>query len=279
MSIQRARSALYVPADHARAMAKSVSLAADILIYDLEDGVAPASKPAAREALRTHFQQADNAHLRLVRINHQSTRFYIDDITAMSAMPADGIMLSKVAHTADINDAVEKLARAERADMAIWCNVETPEGILNAATIAAHPNVVGLVAGTNDLANDLRIIRTAERTGLMHALQLLLLAARANHRIILDGTFVDLEDMKGLEAEAQQGRMLGFDGKTLIHPKQIDSVNRIFSPSEDEMTQAKRIIKAYEAAMKEHKAVTLLDNQMIEQLHYDRARQLLAQAD
>lgn len=278
MHSARSRSALYVPADHARALAKSATLPADILIYDLEDGVAPAQKAAGRHALAAWLSQADASHTRLIRINHRSTSFYADDIDFVADTPTDGIMLSKVAGPDDVEDAVAKLGAQSRADLAIWCNVETPRGIINAAAIAAHPNVVGIVAGTNDLANDLRIIRTPDRAGLMHSLQQLLLAARAYHRMILDGTFVDLDDASGLEAETQQGRILGFDGKTLIHPSQIEVANRIFSPSDAEIHQAQRIVEAYEQAMQNHKAVTLLDGSMIEQLHYDRACALLAQS-
>ncbi len=276
MKPERTGSALYVPADHERAVAKSSSLSADILIFDLEDGVAPARKPIARTALAEIFASNDSVHTRLVRINHRHSAFYADDIEAIAHLPVDGLMLSKVAGTDDIDHAVAQLGQHSRADLAIWCNVETPLGITNINAIAAHPNVIGLVAGTNDLANDLRIRRTANREGLMFALQAIVLAARAHNRIALDGTFVDLEDMQGLGSEAAQGRMLGFDGKTLIHPKQIEIANQHFRASESEIAEAKAIIKAYESAMQSHKAVTLLNGKMIEKLQYDRAQQLLA---
>ena len=140
------------------------------------------------------------------------------------------------------------------------------------------PQVAALVAGTNDLGNDLRIRRTPDRAGLMLALQTLLLAARAHNKLALDGTFIDLKDEAGLIAEAQQGRMLGFDGKTLIHPSQISPINRIFSPSDEDLAHASELIATYEAAMKEGKAVTLLNGRMIEELHYRQAKTLVADA-
>ncbi len=272
----RSRSALYVPADHERAMAKAASLNADILIFDLEDGVAPEKKSTARTALA---QQLDamlpSDALKITRINHADTPYYADDLKALANAPLDGLMLSKVSGAHDIDDALTHLAQHHRADLPIWCNVETPRGIANAFEIAAHPAVRGLVAGTNDLANDLRIERTADRAGLMHSLQRLVLAARAHDRIVLDGTFINVNDEAGLKAEAEQGRMLGFDGKTLVHPQQIAVANAAFSPSDAQKTQARAIIDAYEAAMAEHKAVILLDGQMIERLHYERAKSII----
>lgn len=283
------RSALYVPADNARAMAKAASLDADVIIFDLEDGIAPQNKATAREAivslLRHPRESGDpelldsrfrgNDTLRLVRINHHSTKHYEGDIAALADAPMNGIMLSKVSSASDIDHALERLAPLGRADLPIWCNVETPLGIENAFSIAAHPAAAGLVAGTNDLANDLRVRRTPDRAGLMHSLQRLLLAARAHGKIALDGTFIDFEDEAGLRKEAEQGRMLGFDGKTLVHPKQIAIANEVFGISEAEKTHARDIINAYETAMREGKAVILLNGKMIERLHYERANTLI----
>lgn len=269
------RSALFVPADHERAMAGALARPADALIFDLEDGVSPAHKPQARDAAARLLATAPtSAPLRILRINHRDTPYYAEDMAMACTLPLDGLMLSKTSGADDIADAIAQLGTQGRADLAIWCNVETPRGIAEAFAIAAHPAVRALVAGTNDLANDLRIRRTADRAGLLHSLERLQLAARAYDRLALDGTFIDLTDARGLEAEAQQGRMLGFDGKTLIHPSQIDVANRIFSPSGDEIAEAHAIIEAYEAAMKEQKEVTLLNGRMIERLHYVRALSL-----
>lgn len=277
------RSALYVPADHERAMAKAAERGADILIFDLEDGVAPSRKAEARRAiaaqLRAPAPHKEQSPLRLVRINHRDTPFYHDDLAALAACALlDGLMLSKVAAAADVDDAAARLAAHDRSDLPLWCNVETPQGIAHAEAIAAHPRVAGLVAGTNDLASDLRIRRTAVREGLLYSLSRLVVAARACGRIVLDGTFVDLEDEAGLQAEAWQGRMLGFDGKTLIHPKQIAAAHAAFAPSTEDIAEAEAIMAAYAQAMREDKAVTLLNGRMIERLHYDRAKEILARA-
>ncbi len=299
------RSALYVPGDHDRAMAKAASLDADILIFDLEDGVAPVQKPKAREAIGSHFSHsplegesnsrqanseggnADLPHpptpslmgrgsLKCIRINHRDTPYYADDLAALSSLNLDGIMLSKVGGPDEIDHALSQLAQHHRGDLPIWCNVETPLGVTNCEAIAAHPAVRGLVAGTNDLANDLRIRLTPDRAGLLHSLQRLLLAGRAHGCIMLDGTFVDLADEVGLRAEAEQGRTLGFDGKTLIHPKQVAIANEVFGITKEERGEAKAIIEAYEAAMAENKAVALLNGRMIEALHYERAKATLS---
>lgn len=273
------RSAIYIPTDHARAMQKAASLQADALIFDLEDGVSDAHKPAARKAMAEwSAHAAPTSQTKVLRINHQYTAHYADDIALAATLPLDGVMLSKVSNAHEIQRTISDLASAGRSDLPIWCNVETPSGYMNIQSISSQPCVAALVAGTNDLANDLRIIRTPDRAGLLHCLQMLVLAARAHGLLVLDGTFIDLEDDAGLQAEAQQGRMLGFDGKTLIHPKQIAIANASFSPTETELTQAKRLIATYEAAQKGGKAVTLLDGKMIEKLHYDRARQLLNNA-
>lgn len=260
-------------------MAKVISLEADVIIFDLEDGVAPERKATGRQQLTEWFTTYASKRLPhvpyLVRINHHTTRDYKQDLTAALDWPLDGLMLSKTGGKDDIDRITATLSQANRGDVPIWCNIETPRGVSHAQGIAAHPHVHGIVAGTNDLANDLRIRRTPERTGLMHSLQAIVLAARAHQLPVLDGTFVALDDEEGLKAEAEQGRMLGFDGKTLIHPKQIAVANAVFGPTEADMNEAGAIIAAYEQAMQEGKAVTLLDGRMIERLHYERAKEVL----
>lgn len=268
------RSALYVPCDYERALQKAPERGADILIFDLEDGVAPERKAEGRINIQAFLTQASSC-VSLLRINHRNTPEYHEDINLAVQLPLDGIMLSKVSGREDIDDAVAQLAGHDRSDLPVWCNVETPLGVANVCEIASHPHVAALVAGTNDLANDLRIRRTAGRAGLMYSLQRILLAGRAYKRITLDGTFVDLEDAEGFKAEVEQGRMLGFDGKTLIHPKQVEIANQVFGPSVEEIEEAKAVIAIYEKAMQEGKAVTLLGSRMIEKLHYDRARELV----
>lgn len=269
------RSAIYIPADHVRAMAKASTLEADALIFDLEDGVSEAHKTQARAALSAHLATTRPQQRCVARVNHLSSAHFHDDMATICGLPIDALMLPKVAHRAHVDEVAAHLAQAGRADLPLWCNMETPMGYVHVSDIASHPLVEALVAGTNDLANDLRIVRTPCRSGLMHCLQALVLAGRAHGTLVLDGTFIDLNDDDGLTAEATQGKTLGFDGKTLIHPKQIEVVNRVFSPSEHEQEQAARIIAAYEAALAGGKGVTLLDGILIEKLHYDRAKALL----
>ncbi len=277
------RSGLYVPCDHARAMAKAVSLHADLIIFDLEDGVAPEQKATGRHHLAEWFntyagQRRQHVHY-LLRVNHHNTLDYEQDLALAQDLPLDGLMLSKTGGKNDIDRIIAALSQANRGDLPIWCNIETPRGVCHAQAIAAHPHVSGMVVGTNDLANDLRVRRTPERTELMYCLQAVLTAARAFRRPVLDGTYVALEDEAGLRAEAEQGRMLGFDGKTLIHPKQIPVANAVFGPTPADIAEAEAIIAAYEQAMQEGKAVTLLNGRMIERLHYERAQETLAIAE
>lgn len=273
------RSALFVPCDHARAMEKAKTLPADILIFDLEDGVSPAHKLQAREAaIEAISSDAYHHATRVVRTNSLHSAWGKDDVLALAVTLPDAMMLPKVESAAQVQEVVNILAAQDRADMPIWCNIETPRGVLNAAEIATHPNVRALVAGTNDLGNDLNIIRTPDRAALLHSLSHLILAAKASGRLVLDGTYIQFDKPEGLEAEAQQGRMLGFDGKTLVHPSQIDVVNRTFSPSAAEIARSLRLIEAYEAAMREGREVLVFEGGMIERLHYERAKQLQALA-
>lgn len=270
------RSALYVPGDHQGAMVKAASLKADILIFDLEDGVSPEHKAQARTAIATSLNQQPYEPLTLVRINHCSSPHYSKDIAAIAACAANGLMLSKVGSQDEIQLAADDLAKHDRADMPIWCNVETALGVLNIAQIASHPKVTGIVLGTNDLRKELNIPYQEDRSNLMHCIQHVLLGAKAFRKTVLDGTFIRLDDEAGLKAEALQGKQLGFDGKTLIHPKQIEVTHQAFMPSEEELTHAQAIITCYERARKEQKAVALLNGTMIEALHYIQAQKLIA---
>jgi citrate lyase beta subunit len=270
------RSALYVPCDHARALQKTHQLKADAFIFDLEDGVAPEAKATGREQIAALTLPA--SAYTMLRINHRSTTDYAADLTLLATLPVQAVMLSKTHDLSDVEDCCARLAASGRGDLAVWCNIETPHGVTQAEALCAHARVGGVVAGTNDLANDLRIRPGAGREGLLHSLQRIQLAARAHGKTVLDGTFVQTDDDAGFEAECAQGRMLGFDGKTLIHPKQIEGANRHFGPTPEDMAWAQAVIAAYEPAMRDGKAVTLLDGRMIEALHYRRAQEILAQA-
>jgi len=276
------RSALYVPGDNQRAVEKARGLAADVLIFDLEDAVAPDAKAAARDQVAEAVRQGGyGARELLVRINGLATDWGRDDLAAVAALAVDGVVLPKVESAEAVRAAEAVLTAAGAAErLALWCMIETPLGALHVEAIAgASPRLAGLVMGTSDLAKDLNAAHTRDRLPLLTALGLALLAARAYGLAILDGVQLDLADDEGFAAACRQGRELGFDGKTLIHPKTIETANRIFAPAPDEVAWARRIIAAHDAAVAAGKGVVLVDGKLIENLHVDSARRLIALAD
>lgn len=267
------RSALYLPAANARAMEKARGLDADAIIFDLEDAVAPEAKTGARDLLAQALQGDYGSRLRVVRVNGAATQWGAEDLALVTRLAGriDAVLLPKV-------DAPAQVGAAASTGLPVWAMVETPAGVLSAREIAAHPALQVLVMGTNDLARDLGARHRADRLPLLPALGTCLLAARAEGRLILDGVFNALKDEAGLRAEAQQGRDLGFDGKTLIHPAQIGPTNAVFSPSQDEICMAEREIAAFEAALAQGRGVAVLDGRIIENLHVRAARRILAAA-
>jgi (3S)-malyl-CoA thioesterase len=269
------RSLLYLPASNARALDKARSLPCDGIIFDLEDAVAPAEKAPARAALAAALAEGGFAsRLRLVRINGLDTPWGADDARAAADMDGDGVLLPKVNGPADL-DALARLV----PDRPLWAMMETPAAILNAAAIAAHPRLAGLVLGTNDLIKDLGARVRPDRLALMHALQTCVLAARAAGVPVIDGVYNAFRDDAGLAAECAQGRDLGMDGKTLIHPAQVAIANAAFAPSRDEIDLARRQIAAFEAAEAAGQGVAVLDGRIVENLHVVAARRVLALAD
>ena len=266
------RSVLYIPAANQRAMEKARTLAADAIIFDLEDAVAPAEKPGARDLLRAALAQDYGGRARIVRINGFDTEWGRDDAAAF-ASGADAVLVPKVSRPEDL-DAVAALVPATP----LWAMMETALGMLNAAAIAAHPRLEGMVMGTNDLAKELGSRNRPDRLGMQAGLGLCLLAARAHGRVIVDGVFNAFKDEDGLRAECEQGRDMGFDGKTLIHPAQLDIANAAFAPTEAEVDLSRRQIEAYEAAIAEGKAVAVVDGRIVENLHVETARRTLAKA-
>ncbi len=266
------RSVLYIPAANARAMDKARTLPADAIIFDLEDAVAPAEKPGARDLLRAALTQDYGARARIVRINGLDTDWGRDDAAAF-ATGADAVLVPKVSRPEDL-DAVAALT----GDTPLWAMMETALGMLNAPAIAAHPRLQGMVMGTNDLAKELGSRNRPDRLAMQTGLGLCLLAARAHGRVIVDGVFNAFKDDDGLRAECGQGRDMGFDGKTLIHPAQLDIANAAFAPSGDEVDLARRQIDAYEAAIAEGRAVAVVDGRIVENLHVETARKTLAKA-
>lgn len=267
------RSVLYIPGSKERALEKARGLPADAVIFDLEDAVAPAEKPAARDTLRAALAQGYGKRVRLVRINGLDTDWGAEDARAVAAMACDGVLLPKVESPAQLD------ALAQLCDKPLWAMMETPLGMLNAAAIAAHPRLAGMVMGTNDLAKDLGARFRADRLPMVTGLGLCLLAARAHGRVIVDGVYNAFKDDDGLRAECEQGRDMGFDGKTLIHPAQLGIANTVFAPSEADIDLARRQIAAFEAAAAQGQGVAVVDGRIVENLHVDTARQLLAQAE
>ena len=276
------RSFLFSPGSNARALDKGRTLAADGLIFDLEDGVAPEAKDMARRQIAQAIDAGGYGRRELVvRINGAGTEWFEADIEAVAAMAADALLVPKVD---DAQTVVEVARRMEAAGapeaMAIWCLIETARGVLNAAAIAASsPRLGAFLFGAADLAKDLRALHTPDRLPLLVGIELCILAARANGLAVLDSPFFDISDDAGFERSCRQGRELGFDGKTLIHPRTIAGANAAFGPSQDELAWARRIIAAYDEAAAEGKGVTVVDGRLIEGLHVAEARELIALAE
>lgn len=271
------RSVLYIPGSKPRALEKAQGLAVDAIIFDLEDAVSPDEKPAARALLAETLQTADyGPRLRIVRINGSDTEWGKDDLEMIARAGPDAILLPKVDTAADVCVIAKRLDAIPAAkDTCIWAMMETPRGILNAAEIAAAPRMEGFVLGTNDLAKDLR---STGRAAMMTSLQLCLLAARAEGLICVDGVYNAFKDDEGLQAECAEGRAMGFDGKTLIHPAQIAITNAAFGPSGDELDLARRQIAAFDEAQAAGQGVAVLDGKIVENLHVASAQRILAQA-
>ena len=275
------RSVLYIPGSKERALDKARGLAADAIIFDLEDAVTPAEKESARGLLARKLCETDyGRRARVLRINDFDTPWGEADLTALAPARPDAVLLPKVGGKTDI----EALARRMDAlpgyeDSVIWAMMETAEGVLNAREIAKGPRMGGFVLGTNDLAKELNCRNRADRLPLLSSLQICLLAARAGGLLCIDGVYNAFSDTDGLAAECAQGRDMGFDGKTLIHPAQIATANRAFAPSEDEIALSRRQIAAYEAAEAEGQGVAVVDGRIVENLHVATARQTLAKAE
>lgn len=279
------RSVLFVPAANQRALEKSVGLSPDCVIYDLEDSVAPDAKASARAALLSHFSEHPSVPFeRVVRVNGGDSIWGADDIATAARCGADAVLLPKVEKPQDIIEAAKALDRHDAdPSVRIWAMIETPRGILNADEIAAlgsrsAARLACFVVGPNDIARETRVRPMAGRPYLVPWLMQIILAARAGRLTVLDGVFNDFRDMAGFEAECAQGAAMGFDGKTLIHPSQIDAANRAFSPSEEDLLQARRIVEIFAKPENADKGVVSLDGQMVERLHLDMARRLLALA-
>jgi len=269
------RSVLYIPGSKDRALDKARSLPVDAIIFDLEDAVSPESKIEARGTLKAALDQGGYGNrYKIIRINGLDTEWGAEDIAALRDAPADAILVPKVNSAADI-DAVQTLLGN---DTPIWAMIETPASVLNSNEIAAHPALEGFVAGTNDLAKELNCRTRPDRLPMQMSLQMMLLAARGNDVIAVDGVYNQFKDEEGLRAECDQGRDLGFDGKTLIHPAQVAVTNECFAPSEVELDLARRQIEAFEEVEKSGQGVAVVDGKIVENLHVETAKKTLAKA-
>ena len=268
------RSVLYIPGSKERALEKARTLPVDAIIFDLEDAVSPAEKPAARDTLKAALAQGYGKRTTVVRINALDTEWGRADAEAAAQMNCDAILLPKVDGPEDL-DALARIT----GETPLWAMMETPKGMLRAAEIAAHPKLAGMVMGTNDLAKELQSRFRPDRLPMMTGLGLCLLAAKAHGTVIVDGVYNAFKDEDGLRAECEQGRDMGMDGKTLIHPAQVDIANETFAPSQAEIDLAQRQIDAFEAAGKEGQAVAVVDGKIVENLHVATARETLAKAE
>lgn len=275
------RSVLYIPGSKERALDKARSLPCDAIIFDLEDAVAPADKANARETLANALAAMDfGPRARLVRINGFDTDWGARDLDVIALARPEAILLPKVDGPAQIEALAAILdSRVETAETRIWAMMETPAGVLNAAAIARAPRMAGFVMGTNDLIKDMNCRPRADRLPLMMALQTCLMAARAAGILAIDGVYNAFQDQAGLEAECEQGRDLGFDGKTLIHPAQLAVANRVFAPDTAALDLARRQIAAFDAALAQGQGVAVVDGKIVENLHIVTARRLLARAE
>lgn len=279
MSVTPRRSLLYMPGSNARALEKARGLDADVLILDLEDAVAPGQKELARQQVLSAVQEGGYGHRELVvRVNGFDTPWGRADLEAFAHQPISALCLPKVDSAAEVYAVVQVLQQAEASpELKLWTMAETPRGILNIDDVAgADPRMDAIVLGTSDLAKDLRVPHTADRLGLLASLSASVLAARAHGIDVFDGVHLDLEDDEGLARACQQGVELGFDGKTLIHPRQIAATNEAFSPSAEAVSRAERIREAWKQAEAEGKGVVLVDGKLVESLHVEEAMRVLA---
>ncbi|UEX77861.1 HpcH/HpaI aldolase/citrate lyase family protein [Spiribacter halobius] len=276
------RSVLYMPGSNARALDKGRTLAADALILDLEDAVSPEAKTDARDQVLAAVAAGGYGHREVaIRVNGLDTPWGHADLAAVAGSGADAAVLPKV-ESADAVRRADAVLRAAGApeDLAIWCMIETPRGVLHAEEIAdAHPRLAVLVMGTSDLAKDLHCAHTQMRLPLLHSLSRCLLAARAAGLAIVDGVHLDLNDEAGFRRACEDGLALGFDGKTLIHPKTIATANEVFAPDADTVAWSRRVIEAHEAAARRGEGVVLLDGKLIENLHVEDAHRIVALAE
>ena len=279
-TIRPRRSVLYMPGSNARALEKARSLPADALILDLEDAVAPDAKEVARQQVCDAVKARGFGKREIVvRVNGLSTPWGEADLRAAAEARPDAILVPKISSAAELNFIEAKLGAADPG-IAVWAMVETPLAILNVASIAAAGGRLAcFVMGTNDLIKEIRGVHTQDRMNLAAALSLSVLAARANGIAAIDGVYNDIQNEAGFKATCEQARAFGFDGKTLIHPSQVEPCNTVFAPSAAEVEAARKLIAAFELPENQGKGAIKLDGRMVELLHAEIARGTVAMAD
>jgi citrate lyase subunit beta/citryl-CoA lyase len=269
------RSVLYMPSSNERALEKAKTLPADAIIFDLEDAVAPDAKDAARgNAVAAATSGEYGGKTLTIRCNGLDTPWGADDLAAAAAARPDAIVLPKVSGPAHL-DAVAAIT----GDVPLWAMVETPAALFAIREICSYPQVSALVMGTNDLVKELRAAMVPGRAPLLPHLALALAGARLAGKAILDGVYNDVKDQDGFRAECLQGMQMGFDGKTLIHPNQVDVCNEVWAPTEAEVDHARRVVAAFAEAEAAGQGVVTVDGRMVENLHRDIALRVLATAD
>ncbi|BBZ46440.1 HpcH/HpaI aldolase/citrate lyase family protein [Mycobacterium parmense] len=276
------RSALYLPGNKPRALDKAQNLPADVLIFDLEDAVGPDAKAESRAQVCDAVSSGRYGPREVVvRVNGLGTDWHHDDLAAAARSGADGVLVPKVERGEQVTALTAALGELGGPDsLQLWVMIETPRAILRIEEIAsASDRLAVLVVGTNDLVNDLHALHVPGRATAVPALALAVLGARAAGKVVLDGVFNNISDDAGFRAEARQGREMGFDGKTLIHPSQIGPANEEFGPSEAELADARKIVSAYREARAAGKSVITVDGRMVENLHVREAQRILALAD
>jgi citrate lyase subunit beta / citryl-CoA lyase len=285
MTVRPRRSVLYTPGSNARALEKARELPADVLILDLEDAVAPEAKTQARNAVVKALNQGLGDCEVLVRINGLDTRWWVDDIDAAASARPDAVLVPKVSSPRQLQDLAARLVdMGTDPHVRVWAMMETPLAMLNVRDVAAaaldsETRLAGFVMGTNDLAKDTRARLVPGRAPMVPWLMNCVAAARAYGLDILDGVYNDLDNTEGFAEECRQARDLGFDGKTLIHPRQIEPCNQAFSPTPEEVETARKIIAAFDLPENENKAVIQIDGRMVERLHAEMARRTVTIAD
>jgi citrate lyase subunit beta/citryl-CoA lyase len=276
-TLRRRRSVLYMPSSNAKALEKAKTIPCDAIIFDLEDAVAPDSKPLAREQAVAAVRSGEYGDRELtIRCNGLATPWGADDLAAAGGAEPAAVVIPKVDSTAYLDEVAAALDTAGAVATSIWAMIETPTAIFDVRAIAAHPRVSVLVLGTNDLAKEVRAPLIAGRSNLVGYLATAVLAAREAGKVVLDGVYNDVRDADGFAAECRQGVEMGFDGKTLVHPSQVEPANEAWSPTAEEIEFARRVIAAYREAEAEGRGVVTVDGRMIENLHVANAERILA---